>query len=360
LSRKSSSSDLTKKRRVSGGQTGSFRSTQSGPIKAVRTRDGDWQDPSGAPKRHPGRRIDTMATTGRIPAVPEPKTAPHEGRSRRDASGSGSGRASTRPDRPAEPARVHHSRRWILIAAIILVVVLAAAAVSLYLSPLFSIKEVQIQGAGREPVAELLKLADVPTGATLLRVDTTQIAQNLKSDIWISSVQVQRHFPDTLVIAVTERAPFAVAELVDPTAKNGLNPWLLSADGVWLGSALDLSKLGATVQNSEVTGLVQIQGLTAAVEGQIGQVAGDPQMKAAIAVLSGLGSDFESTVASVDVTNATDIDLKLRTNVEIDFGDASDIPDKVKAIQALQDAHPNAITYMNVRTPAKSTYRALK
>jgi cell division protein FtsQ len=251
------------------------------------------------------------------------------------------------------------SRRRILLLVAALVLIMIALAAVLYFSPIFSIDDVQIQGTQRLDSETLKTQAAVPD-TTLPRLDQVAVVKRLEQNVWIEDAQVSLEFPHTVVIKVSERQPLAVANLASPTASGGVDPWLLSADGIWLGSSLELAKLGAAVTSSQVQALPQIVSLPGSVSAAIGQSAGDAQDQSALKVLSAFDQDFRNGIANIDVTNVSDLKIKLRNNIEIDFGDSSLALDKEKAIVALELAHPNSLTYVNVRTPATPTYRALR
>ena len=104
------------------------------------------------------------------------------------------------------------------IAVLAIVAVLAVAAVGVYLSPLFGIKQVTVSGVEHLTADEMTQLANVPSDTTLLRVDAGAIKQSIMRDAWVADVDVQRVFPDTLNLAVTERQIGATVQVTTPSA----------------------------------------------------------------------------------------------------------------------------------------------
>jgi hypothetical protein len=131
----------------------------------------------------------------------------------------------------------HKSRvpgRILLIAA--LLVILGAAAFLVYQSPAFSVRAVNVEGAQRLSAERLTELAAVPESSTLLRLDVKGIQSRVEADPWIESAEVRRSFPSTVILTVTERQ---MAAVVDVSASRSGEPnlsWLVSRDGIWLGS----------------------------------------------------------------------------------------------------------------------------
>src|SRR5699024_7690815 len=80
---------------------------------------------------------------------------------------------------------------------------------------------------------DMQNMAGVPAGTTLLRVDAAGIRDNLLKNAWVQDVSVNRVFPDTLELAVTERTIEAVVEV--PAENAGTtNVWAIASDGMWL------------------------------------------------------------------------------------------------------------------------------
>ena len=79
----------------------------------------------------------------------------------------------------------------------------------------------------------MAQLANVPSDTTLLRVDTATIESNIMRDAWVENVHVQRVFPNTLNLAVTERTIGATVEIGVDDGKS-TETWALSTDGIWL------------------------------------------------------------------------------------------------------------------------------
>jgi cell division septal protein FtsQ len=123
-----------------------------------------------------------------------------------------------------------------IAAAALILFALVAIAFLVYQSPLFTVREVRVEGAQRLTGERLSELAAIPEGSTLLRLDTEGIAGRLEADPWVASVEVQRSFPSTVLLTVKEREIAATVEI--PAAQSGTpsQHWLVSKDSVWLGS----------------------------------------------------------------------------------------------------------------------------
>ncbi|MFR0869274.1 MAG: cell division protein FtsQ/DivIB, partial [Adlercreutzia sp.] len=111
--------------------------------------------------------------------------------------------AIARPKRSAFP----------FIVALVLACVLGITYAAVYFSGAFAITSVKVNGADHLTNDEMAILAAVPQGTTLLNVDTSSVANSVDRDAWVADVSVNRIFPDTLEINVTEREIAAIVEV---------------------------------------------------------------------------------------------------------------------------------------------------
>lgn len=131
--------------------------------------------------------------------------------------------------RPAEPERSTASRRpWfkrpLVIAPLVLVMVVGLA-VAAWLSPVLSVRGTEVRGATTVSEDEILGLLAIPQGQPLLRVDTGAAAARVATIAKVASARVQRMYPSTIRVTVTERVPVVFVDSPQGTH-------LLDASGV--------------------------------------------------------------------------------------------------------------------------------
>lgn len=109
-----------------------------------------------------------------------------------------------RPNRAMGPPR----RQRTLLLWLGLVTAFAAGMVFLFFySSAFVVKDVQVSG-GREAVqAEALNLAQIPNGRPLAKVAEGPISERVLQDQRIAAVEVEREWPSTVRLVITEREP---------------------------------------------------------------------------------------------------------------------------------------------------------
>lgn len=132
--------------------------------------------------------------------------------------------------RSAKPKKTRQSKGpWLVW---LLVVLSAVIWWSLYQSKWFVAQEVTITGNSRLSVEQISAVAAVPIGNSLMSINPGLITEQLQAVPEIKVATVERGWPHTILITVTERTPIAVAatasgyNLID---SDGMNAGLVTA-----------------------------------------------------------------------------------------------------------------------------------
>ena len=80
-----------------------------------------------------------------------------------------------------------------------------AAIIGIGLSPIFAIKEIKVEGAENNKPAQIIKSSGVKKGDNIFKVRRSSVADSLKENAYLSSVDIERKLPGTLTIIVKER-----------------------------------------------------------------------------------------------------------------------------------------------------------
>jgi cell division protein FtsQ len=153
----------------------------------------------------------------------------------------------------------------------LLTVVFAAATYT----PLFHLRDVQVEGAREVSRDRVLALAGVGPGTNVFHLDADAIERALVADPWIASATVERHLPGDVVIRIQERAPVARSAVGSATIA-------LAGDGVVLPGAPtdDLPEIRASVgelADDVRTGATQaLAALSPILRGRVSAVVADP------------------------------------------------------------------------------------
>ena len=104
--------------------------------------------------------------------------------------------------------------RWRRTGAIMSIVALIAAAIALYFSPLLRVHNVEVVGAEHFDPQQIAELASFQ-GDSMLRLDTPPAEESIEFLPLVKSVQIERHWPQTVRIVVTERTAWAFWQVGD-------------------------------------------------------------------------------------------------------------------------------------------------
>lgn len=262
-----------------------------------------------------------------------------------------------------ERARKTYRRHALRVAAVFGVVIcLVLSGFVLYFSDAFHIQKVEVQGVEHLTAAEMEALANVPSNTTLLRVDAGAIERNLLRDAWVKSVSVNRVFPNTLQIVITERSIAAVVEVPVQNATT-TQPWAVASDGVWLMAIPSQdSELGQSISQNiyaDAQAALHITDVPYGTLPETGALCTDENISNALAIVSGMTTELADQVVQVKATDAESTLLTLESGVEIAFGKAENIRDKERVCLKILEENPGTVAYINVRVVDRPTWRAL-
>lgn len=130
-------------------------------------------------------------------------------------------RGTERPDPTSRSRRRFARRQWLrrwlvwryVIGSVLLVVLTVAAIYLVFVSPVLTVKHVDVQGESLLSRQQVLDAAEVPAGAHLAELDLQAIRARVGALAPVKRVDVSRTWPDGVLIRVTERRAVAVVEI---------------------------------------------------------------------------------------------------------------------------------------------------
>lgn len=268
-------------------------------------------------------------------------------------------RRSERNERAQKRARNYAIR---IIVVLVLLAVLALVAGIAYNSSLFSIENVDVRGVDHLTESEMSQLAAVPSDTTLLRIDTDTIKKRLLQNAWVKDVSIERAFPNTLVINVTERAVAAVVAVPQQGGKS-TKRWAIASDHMWLMPIPEKdSESGKNTSEKiyeDADAALKITNVPYGTQAAIGTYCTDGNVLNALDIVSGMTTELASEVVEVSAAGADETTLMLDNGVEIAFGKAENIRDKERVVLQILKEHEGSVSYINVRTVASPTWRTV-
>jgi len=164
----------------------------------------------------------------------------------------------------------------------------------LYTNPRYNLSDIDIEPHGRFTEYVIRQAANLEKGQNLWTLDLPKITKDLETLPYVSTAKVERHFPDQLVIHITERVP--VVKIV------GLNSDLGNRELFYLDRDRYVLK---PRDNETPQALPEIIGLTNA-ELDPGVQLDQPSLSRALDILDAINRSSLNTTISVRTINLSD------------------------------------------------------
>jgi cell division protein FtsQ len=225
-------------------------------------------------------------------------------------------------------------RRWRLRRTLVVVglLVLAVVLVLVERSALVGLEEIEVAGVDRLDVDEVLEAADLALGTSTLRLRLGAVEERVEGLPLVHDATARRLDPLTVRIEVTERRPVL-------NVSGGDGPVMVDRDGI-------------VIDEGRVEGLPEIR-LTGEVPRPGELVAADPGLANAHEAWRTLSGPLRSEVLRYDAAGRDELVLHLRSGIEVRFGRAERVDEKVRALGAvLDDVAEAEIAVIDVRAPS--------
>ncbi|WP_435133144.1 cell division protein FtsQ/DivIB [Actinacidiphila sp. bgisy144] len=242
----------------------------------------------------------------------------------------GGPRPSSRTD--SGSSRVRRRRRALLLGLVALTVVGGGGGYLVYGSPLLRAEHVKVSGNSVLTDDQIVGAAKVPLGGALFSVDTGAVSRRLTAALpRIDHVAVERSWPHTVRLRITERTPSAVL-------KNGTRYTEVDRGGV---------RFATVAKAPRGVPLIQLAAPRAASVRQFGTKG---LLRAAIEVSADLPRALNGHATAIRVRSYDGITVELSGGREVVWGSSTDGAAKARVLTALMKAQPDA-THYDVSAP---------
>jgi cell division septal protein FtsQ len=198
-------------------------------------------------------------------------------------------------------------------------------------SPLFAIRNVDLEGVVYTSPATIEKVTDILKGASVFTVDSADAREQLLKDPWVAEVRITTDFPNGALVEIAERIPVV---------------WYLGSDQK--ARVVDARGHVITVLTGWPTKYLQVRGQGPNLEA--GAVADDVFRAAAQLVLA-LPSEIRPKVRALDLTGGGELSMILKGGTVVRFGPPSDLKDKLVAVVVLfRRQDPATLAVVDVST----------
>jgi cell division protein FtsQ len=222
-------------------------------------------------------------------------------------------------------------RRLRRVLAVVGTLTALAAAYALTQSPVLDVDHVRVTGGEHTDAAAVTLTSGVGRGAAMISLDTGAVARRVEELPWVRTARVERRWPGTVRITITERTPTAILPVDDTHIA------LVDAAGRVL-SVVD-------TRTEVPPGLPTLEG----VRGE--PAAGDTlnsRARDALAVAQAAREALPGTLTEI----STDLDATLISGGRVRFGSADDLDDKIVAVETvLTDVDVACLDVLDVRVP---------
>lgn len=270
-------------------------------------------------------------------------TRPAGGGDGRDGGRSGGGGGGKRPPVPVvvvDPRmrsrrigvrRDAGRRRLKRLTLALSLVLVAVGALATTRTALLDVDRVTIEGVEHARVDEVLEVVGIAAGDPLISVDPDAVEARVEVLPWVARAQVERSWPSTVDVQVTERVPVAVVQVTDDhAAAVDAAGWVISID-----------ERPADAPPGPLV-LTDVDGRVA--EGE----RLDGAARQALEVAAVVAERMPQVVASV----STDLDAQLVEGGTVRFGSTEDLDEKVTAVKTvLADVDTSCLELLDVRVP---------
>lgn len=216
----------------------------------------------------------------------------------------------------------HRERTGLLYG--ILTVILVAVSIVAACTVFFRVESVVVQENVRYSEEQILSVAGVEIGSNLILTPKEQIAQRIYAALpYVEHVEVQKRFPTTLKLIITEANPVAVV------TSNG-EEWIIDSRGKFL----EKSDETLSLQYIDVKGLEVLQ----PAQGKQVQVedVDTARLTSLLSLLSVLEKcGMAAEVSSVDLTSATEILLSYDNRIQVKLLSNTDFNRKVQILKEI-------------------------
>ena len=263
-------------------------------------------------------------------------------RSSRSSRGRDGGRVPTSrgPDEPtvriarSEFAKRRHAgrrRRWRIVLALVMVAALVAGIGWLVLaSPYVTAEQTSVGGSRSVPAARVERVARVPLGTPLARVDLAAVRARVETIPAVRRAEVSRSWPHTVRIVVTARVPVAVVD-------QGQGLRAVDDQGVLFGG-----------YQSRPAGLPLITTPAGTASDALAEGA---------RVVASLAPAIARRVQTTDVASVDQVTLVLRNGRKIVWGSAEQSTLKAQVVEAMLGSVAASVRQIDVSVPSRPTTR---
>lgn len=227
-----------------------------------------------------------------------------------------------------------------LFGLLLVVIVLGVGAYLLYNASFWQIKMIEATGGSHFTATQILAMAKIPPGISLLKLNKGEVAQRLMASPWVQEARLYRRLPNRVLISIVERKPFLVLKYKQQN-------YLLDADGYVIDRAPD---------NTGLPVLIDLEARRV----RIGRTVEAAALREALASTKSLDPEIRQKLAWISVPDADKLAFYTTDNLQIVYGRAAEADKKNFVIKKILGSAKDKIIYINVTIPNSPIVRKLE
>lgn len=220
---------------------------------------------------------------------------------------------------------------WHLLQSLFFIFILALAAFFFLQSSFFRVNKIEVHNMKQLTREQIVSLSGLTPGVNIFKADLKQAQSKIALNPMVSSVEITRKLPRTIVVNVTERKSLALI----PDKGSFI---IVGEDGFCL----------ATTKNLNTVNMPLITGLTP--KGSVpGKKISDEKIKTALDYLLTMSLNLRASISEINLTDLNNVRVYMIDGTEIRFGDDSRIADKMKLYEeVIGQNYKNKIQYIDI------------
>jgi cell division protein FtsQ len=241
-----------------------------------------------------------------------------------------------------KPKNLKKLIQWYAVWATLALIVVAILSGFIFSLPVWRIKSVQVVGNKYLPETKIVSAAKIPLGENIFMIDLDKVKKQYSNVIQIKDVKVKWKLPNTIVIDIKERIPFALAEIGGAAS-------LIDDEGYIIAR----QSPGSSVYRSDIARLPVIRGINkVSLEKGIRLNSGDRAFVSS--ALSMLSKFIDIGTIQIEAGNREDIIIYIEDILKVKIGDPKDMERKIMVVKAILGSVKGKwtkIDYIDVRVP---------
>lgn len=244
-----------------------------------------------------------------------------------------------------KPSKKGNKKNAVIVKIVLAIIVFVAVIIGLSNVPLFNIKHIEVVGNNKLSEDKIIALSDINDSINLFKLDEGTIKNAIKENAYVENVEVNRKFPNKVVIDIKEREAKYMLQFADSYVYINNQGYMLEISNekievpIIVGFTTDLSNIKPG-NRIKVDDLQKMNMVIKIFE---------------TAKTSGIGH----LITKIDISNSKNYTIGLESEGKtVYLGDCSDLNTRIIYLKAILDANQgrSGTVFLNVDLNTEKVY----